>query len=164
MFRSTFLFTFGLAGAVLLAQVPAFHAQYVQRIGGAQTEAQRQVAQIDALAAAENITRDALIEELVWGEGRAAAIGRQYRETVDRWRWLSDAYDGLREAPAWARVWSLARWHDPALWQGATVDFEPAVPVGTSGLLHALVGFWLGGMLFEVLAWILGLPMRRREG
>lgn len=162
MFKHTVLFTIGLIGAVLFAQFPAFFDQYVQRLGGAITESQRQVTNITNIAASVGKTPRELIDELLWEDGRDAAIGRNYADTFQRYEDLRTARGHLRAAPVWGRTVALARYGEADLLKGTWIDYAPSVPVTWAGFVYAIIGFLFAGVLYETILWLLWLPFGAR--
>jgi hypothetical protein len=55
------------------------------------------------------------------------------------------------------------RMGDLATLQSTWADFKPAVPVTTSGLVSAAVGFGLGYAVLRLLLGVLTWPFRRRQ-
>lgn len=162
MYRHTVLFTIGFVGAIFFAQFPAFYDQYTQRLGGALAEVQLQATNITNIAASVDKTPIELIDDLIWEEGRNAAIGRNYAAVFERRDTLITAQSHLHDAPAWGRPFALARYQDQGLLQGTWQDYAPSMPVTWAGFIYAALGFFVAGVVFETLLWILWLPFSFR--
>ena len=79
-----------LAGAVGGSQVPRFTQEYVQRLGGAQQEAGRQLMQFETLAGGQNLAFEAYLDRLrrngdlaVRGTGAVIADLRRHLNDLD---------------------------------------------------------------------------------
>ena len=159
MVRSLHLI-FALTCAILMSQFPAYHQQYLQRLGGALDEVREQIAALDERAAKAGMERYDYVrhfrnnpDPIVSGEGEAMV------QTLARQTWLIDALDRLRGAP-WYMILVEDAFHlDPAIARNTLQDFQPAVPLSISGGAHAFLGFFIGYMLPAVL-WSL-MPFRR---
>jgi hypothetical protein len=154
-----FAFALALLVGIACSQVPEFAQQYRQRLGGSIDELNRMIAQFDADAAAQGLSRNSALDRLksngdLLASERAQAIDRDY----DRLQRLTAQRDSFAEAGPIARLFVLIRDFDPGVASNALQDFEPAVPTTREGLITAAAGFLLGGGLLHLLAW----PVRRR--
>ncbi len=157
----TLTFVIGLGGAAGLSQFPEFSQQYVQRLGGAVDELTRVANDFDASAAAEGLTREDALAQMV-GTGFVERRRADMENTFDRLDRLSADLFALRDASAVQRLTQAARLRDTELAQATWQDFKPAVPLTLDGAICALVGFFAAG---GVIGAILRLPrlFRRRR-
>jgi hypothetical protein len=135
----------GLAGAVALSQFPEFSQQYLQRLSGALDELRPIVATFDATARAQDLSRDAALEQ-IGGNAVADDLRRSMAASIARYERLEADYQGLAAAGPLER---LARpWHfrDTDLVRRTWEEYRPAVPVTPEGLACAGLGF-AGGFL-----------------
>jgi hypothetical protein len=156
----------GLLCALAASQLPEFAQQYRQRLGGAIEELGRVVGRFDDSAQASGLSRDQAIarlgeqpDPLVRREGEAMSGAAERLVQLRRQR------DDLAGAGSFERLLVFVRQVDPGLARATYLDFEPAVPATTEGVIAGAIGFILGwgGMLF--LAHIIRrlLPRRRRH-
>ncbi len=152
----------GIAGAAGLSQFPEYSQQYTQRLAGAVDELQRVVADFDASAAAEGLTREQALSQMVgtdFVERRRADMDR----TISRSITLAGDLETLRNATPLQRFMKAGRFTDQDIATRALNDFKPAIPVTLTGLIFAAMGFVAGSgtvsALFAVLRW----PFRRRR-
>lgn len=151
----------GVAGAASLSQFPEFSQQYLQRLAGQVDALTLVVAEFDATAAANGLTRDAALQEVAGSaflddrrEDLSRAFARQTR--------LADNLQALRAATPLQRMAMPQRLADPETLQATWADFRPAVPVTVDGAICAVVGY-LGGWLALAGLWsLMALPFRRR--
>lgn len=151
----------GIAGAAATSQFPEFSQQYVQRLGGAVDALAEVVADFDASAAAEGLTRDAALEQMDGTE----FVNRRRRDmerTFQRFYRLRADLTELQNQGPFTRAYHLPRFTDTRVAQAAWANYQPALPLNFAGLSFAGVGFVLGalvlGMILRVLAW----PFRRK--
>ena len=152
----------GLAGATGLSQFPEFSQQYLQRLGGAVDELSRVVADFDASAAAEGLTREAALAEMAgtqFVERRQTDMAR----TIARYNRLTADLAALRDATPFERAAQPQRFTDPEIVTRTWDDFKPAVPVTIEGLGFAGIGFVVGWFVLSVVLGLLGRPFRRRR-
>ena len=164
MFKNTVLFTIGLMGAIFAAQFPAFYDQYIQRLGGALNEVNRAARDIEKIASDVGKTAPTLIDELLWEGGRNAAIGSTYAEIFDRQKYLTTVHIRLGSTPIWAQLFTLGRYADPDIMAGTWRDYAPGLPVSWAGFFYAAVGFFITGVLYETLLWLIRLPVSYWSG
>jgi hypothetical protein len=151
----------GVAGAAGLSQFPEYSQQYNQRLAGAVDELSRVVADFDASAAAEGLSREAALAQMVgtpFVERRQADMRRSF----DRHARLSADLSALQNAGPFMRAYHAARLTDREIAARAWGDFRPALPLDFAGILFGLAGFVMGG---GVTAFVLALarwPLRRR--
>lgn len=150
----------GLLLAVVFSQAPEFTQQYRQRLGGALDELKRIVAQFDAEASAQSLSRDAGIARLRSNpDPLVQARGLDVESAVDRERRL-DAQDRAFDAAGpLGRYWALVDGFDPELAAQAYAVYQPAVPVTAGGFAAAAVGFVAGYGAGRFVA----VPFRRRR-
>jgi hypothetical protein len=149
----------GLLFALIGAQGPEFAQQYRQRLGGALDELNRMIAQFDADAKSQSLTREQGLERL---QGNSDPLAQQRAEAidedVDRAGRLSRQQQAFAQAGPLARLAALAENFDAPTVAQAWRDFEPAMPVTTEAFVIAGVGLVFGWSLTHIVAW----PIRRR--
>lgn len=151
----------GLAGAAGVSQFPEYSQQYLQRLGGAVDELSRVVADFDASAAAEGLSREAALAQMV-GTDFVERRRQDMTRTIARHDRLDADLAALRGASPLARAAQPHRFTDPEIAARAWDEFRPAVPVTAEGLIFAGIGFVLGGALLSGLLALLRWPVRRR--
>lgn len=151
----------GMTGAAGLSQFPEFSQQYTQRLGGAVDELSRVVADFDASARAEGLSRSEALEQMT-GTGfldrRRADLARSFARH-DR---LSADLAALTGAGPFQRAYHAARISDPDLARATLRAYRPAVPVTFEGASFAALGFVAGWGVVAGLWSLLRLPLRRR--
>ena len=154
----------GLFTGLAASQAPEFAQQYRQRIGGAIDELRRVTARFDENARAENLTREQAIARLsVQDDPVARRQGPAAAEIVDRLGRLERQRDAVAEAGPFVRLAALARGFDGPLARATYLDFEPAWPATTEGLVTGGAGFILGWGLFRFVLRGLGRLGRLRR-
>ena len=145
----------------MAAQVPEFSQQYVQRLGGAVDALGRVVADFDASAAAEGLSRAAALAQMT-GTPFLDRRRSDMEATFARHARLEADLAALTHASALGRAAHLATGLDRAVAREAYGAYQPALPVTTDGLLFGGGGF-LGGLgLAGLLRAGLGAMRRRR--
>ncbi|MGJ8546952.1 MAG: DUF2937 family protein [Sulfitobacter sp.] len=151
----------GLAGAAATSQFPEFSQQYVQRLGGAVDALGEVVADFDASAAAEGLSREGALAQMQGNDfiaRRRADMARSFAR-YDR---LSADLQALQGQGPFTRAYQLQRFRDPEIARAAWAAYQPAVPINFAGLSFAGLGFVLGmlgaGICLRLLAW----PLRRK--
>ena len=154
------VFALSLVCAALASQAPEFAQQYRQRLGGAVDELRAIVAQFDADAKGEKVTREEALSRLQGNADplaskRAAAM----RDTIAREERLSRQLQAFSDAGPFQRIGAMLTDADAGVARRAWQAFEPAVPLTVEGLVSALIGFVLGGGLLRLLI----APFTRRK-
>ncbi|WP_312525559.1 DUF2937 family protein [Paracoccus sp. (in: a-proteobacteria)] len=147
--------------ASLLSQFPAFSDQYVQRLGGQVDALSRVAGEFDASATKAGLTREAALADL---------SGSAFRDThQDDMRTVFSRLDKaradlelLRKATPLERMTLPQRFRDLETLTATWHDFKPALPITTSGLIAAAVGFAIGWMLAVIIGML--FPRRQRLG
>ena len=148
----------GVVAGAFSAQLPEFSQQYVQRMGGAVDALEQVVADFDASASAEGLSREAALAQMTgtsFLERRRADMER----TFARHKALQADLERLEGASAVQRVLILGQRRDVELTGEVWAVFQPAVPVTAEGVLFAGGGFVAGAGM----AGGLGRLMRRRR-
>lgn len=144
----------------LTSQIPEFAQQYGQRLGGAIDELQHILQQFDADAAQKGMDRAAGIAALeVQPDEFVRERGMQISEIEARLGRLERQLRDFKASEPLGDLTVLAENFDPSVAQGTFVDFKPAVPVTTDGIVSGLVGFVVGLSLLHLCAW----PIRHRR-
>lgn len=148
----------GMVAGAFSAQLPEFSQQYVQRMGGAVDALAQVVADFDASASAEGLTRDEALAQMQGAsflERRRADMER----TFQRYAIMQEDLERLEGASAVQRVLILGQRRDVDLTREVWSVFQPAVPVTFEGALFAGGGFVAGAGV----AGGLGRMLRRRR-
>lgn len=152
----------GLAVAGGLSQFPEYSQQYTQRLGGAVDALEQVVADFDASAAAEGMTRDQALAAMTgtaFVERRRADMARSF----DRHARLRTDLEALQSAGPFMRAYRGGRLTDPEIASAALAAYKPAVPVTFDGLIFAATGFGLGAVLVWGVMALVRTPFRRRK-
>jgi len=145
--RNTMTMALGLAGALTLSQAPEFAQQYRQRLGGALQELRQVVADFDADASKNGLTRnEALLMHLNSAQNLFRDRGTRMQRTIERQATLEGQAAWFETLPASARPLAIARGYDAALMEGLWHDYEPGLPLTPQGGLWAAAGFGLGAV------------------
>ena len=144
MMRWVFLF-FGLVGAVLLSQFPAFHQQYLQRLGGHVDELRLSVSALDERAANAELDRYSYVRRLIDNADPVVVTeGEALMATVARYIELSSSLKRLSELPAYSVAGAMIIEIDHDVGKATLQTFQPALPLSLNGAGHTLAGFFLG--------------------
>lgn len=142
---------FGLICAAALTQVPTFHQQYMQRLGGHIDELSTQVAALDERAAKVNMGRYDYIRNFLDNDDQAVKLeGEHLREMVTRHVSLKNSLDRLRTVPMIYLGALLVVELDPDIAANTAKSYRPAIPLTLAGVGYGIVGFFLGffGLMF----------------
>ena len=153
----------GVFGAGVGAQFPEFAQQYRQRVGGALEEMRQVVADFDADAERNTLTRSEALE--TYGrsfDGFLRDRGVTMSGTIRRFEWLSEQQRRLAEAPPLMRPVVVMSGPDKRVLRGAWADYEPAVPVSQAGFIWAAIGFFFIAGTVSLIRQIAGILRRRR--
>ena len=147
MLRSLHI-AFALLCAALGSQLPAFHDQYLQRVGGALDELSQQIEALDARAQEAGLQRYDYIrrfydnsDTVIQGEGTAmlATIARQKR--------LQEVETRLKDVSWYMLAVELVFHLEPDIALNTAKNFTPAIPLSISGFAHAFFGFFFGYLI-----------------
>lgn len=139
---------FALLCAIAMSQFPAFHQQYLQRVGGALDELNRQVGDMDQRAAAQNMDRFDYIRHFQSNDdGVIQAEGDAMLAMIARRERMTDALERLRNASWYTMLVEVAFHLEPDIATNTAKDFIPAVPLSLAGGAHAFLGFLIGWLL-----------------
>lgn len=149
----------GMTGAVGLSQFPEFSQQYMQRLGGAVDELERQVTRYEGDAAQVGMPLDAYLVALADEGEMARTQAGNMASDIARYDRLSTALDTLEGAGPFMRArLAFDMMPDSEVAARALEVYKPAMPATFEGAVFAGAGF-LGG--WAVLA--LGLAILRRS-
>lgn len=154
-----------LAGAFVgggtLSQYPEFAQQYTQRLAGQVDALGQVVADFDASALDAGLTRTQALEQMT-GTDFLKARQADMRDTFARHVTLQVSLTALREASGLDRIGQVHRLNDVETLQNTWADFQPAVPLTSTGAITGgaggIAGWALVALLLRVLAW----PFKRR--
>jgi hypothetical protein len=152
----------GLALGAGTSQFPEFSQQYAQRLGGAVSALSQVVADFDASASAEGLSRAAALEQM---RGTAFIERRRtdMERTFSRYETLSADLHTLEGQGPFMRAFHAARMTDTEVAGAAWEAFEPAVPLNFAGLVFACSGFLAGAFATGGVLALLRAPFRMRR-
>ncbi|MBV8106465.1 MAG: DUF2937 family protein [Hyphomicrobiales bacterium] len=158
MFVRRLALAIALIAGLLGSQGPEFAQQYRQRIGGALDELKRIVADFDAEAARELLTRDQAIDRLEQNSDPVASErGRDMAQTIARADRLQDQLGAMQSSSPLTRLYVMAKDFDPEIAERTLDNYEPAAPLSLEALTAAgLAAVW-GWAATHLFAW----PVRR---
>ena len=137
-----------IAGLAALSQAPEYAQQYRQRIGGAIDELRTVVTDFDNDAAASGMSRDGALDEMMRSSERFPRDrGESMMRTITRFDALSEQKFAMDNAHPVTRPLFVLRYPDTQVMQGAWEDFEPAVPLTTSGAIYGGIGALIAAIL-----------------
>lgn len=161
MFRALVL-AGGLLGATVASQLPEYSQQYRQRLGGAVDALAEVVADFDASAQAEGLSREEALSQLrgtAFLERRRTDMAR----TFDRYASLQANLVALQGAGPFMRTYHVAKSPDLEVGAAAFETFEPAVPLTVAGGMFAATGFVAGWTAMWGLFRVLLIPFGWRR-
>ena len=156
-----FVTVIAVLGGISASQFPEFTQQYRQRLGGSLDELRRVIADFDADAARNGLSRQEAMRS--YSESAARFFrdrGMSMQSAINRLQRLEIQRENLENLPHLARPLVVLRSPDRRIVSRAWSDFEPAVPVTFSGLAWGALGLIAGGGL----AFVLGRLSRRIPG
>ena len=158
MLARRFAAAIGLIMAVITSQLPEFVQQYRQRLGGAYDELQAIIADFDAEAGRLSLGRDQAIGRLRDNADELARDrGTDIEATIRRAARLEHQRAAFAAAGPVSQYAVMIEDFDPRLASQTYRDFQPAVPVTSSGVVAGVAGLVAGWLLTHGLAW----PIRR---
>lgn len=126
------------ATGMAVSQVPAFLAQYLQRLGGHLDEARLAVHSATALPG-------------TLGAPSPDALGVLIARLQDRADHLAQAHDAITQAGPWMRPFVFLAHADWAIAERTLAQFQPALPLDSGGVTALALGLVLGLVLFDLL-------------
>lgn len=145
MFLRLLMLVGGLSGAAGLSQFPEYSQQYMQRLGGAVDELQRQVTRYQEDAAEAGLTLDAYLVALAEEGEMARTQAGNMTSDIARFDRLSEALGTLEGAGPFMRArLAFDMLPDGEVASRALEAFKPAVPATFEGAVFAGVGFLSG--------------------
>jgi Protein of unknown function (DUF2937) len=149
----------GLLCALAGSQLPEFAQQYRQRLGGAIDELDRMIAQFDADADAQALTRAQGVERLKTNpDALAKERGAAIETDIEREARLTRQREAFKIGGPLTRLASLIENFDPATAGKAIRDYEPAVPITFEAFVVGGIALVIGWGATHLCAW----PIRRR--
>ena len=155
--RRTLIVLIGFAGGLTGSQFPEFAQQYRQRLGGALDELRQVVADFDADAAQNGLTRAAALA--TYGRSPEPFLrdrGVTMAGVMRRFESLSEQRAKLELASPLTRPVVVLRAPDERVIKGAWADFELDVPVTNAGIVWAAAG----AATFGLAAWLVVKVLR----
>lgn len=152
----------GVFGGALASQLPEFSQQYRQRLGGAVDALAQVVADFDASAQAEGLSRETALAQM---QGTAFLDRRRtdMARTFDRYDRLQADLVALNGAGPFMRTYRVARSTDPEVAYATLASYEPAVPLTVAGGLFAATGLLAGILTAWTILKLLLWPFARRQ-
>ncbi|WP_425407303.1 DUF2937 family protein [Hwanghaeella sp.] len=151
--RRWILIAFGLLCAAALSQIPTFHQQYLQRLGGHVDELAQQVSAIDERAEKVDKQRYDYIRDLIGNSDASARQEGEYLlELVTRHVTLRNSLQRLETMPMLYIGGALLLECDPKIAFATLKNLKPAVPLTLAGAGYAIAGFYIGylGLMFLI--------------
>ncbi|WP_299045533.1 DUF2937 family protein [uncultured Tateyamaria sp.] len=152
----------GVLGGATASQLPEYSQQYRQRLGGAVDALAEVVADFDASAKAEGLSREAALDQMrgtdFLDRRRADMAG-----TFDRFVRLQSDIAVLEGAGPFMRAYHVARSADAEVAAAALETFEPAIPLTVAGGIFAGSGFIAGLLAVWAVLKLLLWPFGRRR-
>jgi hypothetical protein len=159
--RQGLVLALALGGGVATSQLPEFSQQYRQRIGGAIEELARIVAEFDADAGENGLTREQALElHTRSSEQLFRSRGESMQGTIERYQTLLRQRADFEAHPPLLQPLVLVD-SDPVTLTGTWRDFRPAVPVTTAGLAWGVAGCALAALIAGAIAAFLKWSWRR---
>jgi len=130
-----------VVGAVLFSQAPEFMQQYLQTIGGALLEAERNLAQYHDIAKETGQTFEQFVSttKAIAADG-VAKLGDVMEASSSRVAELTAAETALRDATPLTRPFAFISHLDGAILNKTWSLYKPAVPTTLEGALYAAFG------------------------
>ncbi|MEM8653777.1 MAG: DUF2937 family protein [Pseudomonadota bacterium] len=152
----------GLVGALTASQVPEFSQQYKQRLGGAVDALAEVVADFDASAQAEGLSREAALAQMR-GTSFLDRRRQDMTRTFRRFEQLQTDLARLDGAGPFMRAYVMAQSADAEVAAAAFETFEPAVPLNVAGGIFAGSGFIAGLLAVWAALKLMLWPFGRRR-
>ena len=129
------------SGAVIFMQIPAFIAQYIQRLGGHVDELKLLIGKYKAAAADNGRSLDEYIQlHIQSGVKEFASTGKLMTENMERFNFLSDAYQQISGAAGIKQFFLFIRKSDMDIIRRTFSDFVPGISLSFDSLLYAAAG------------------------
>lgn len=152
----------GLTGAFGAAQFPAYSQQYMQRLGGAVDALAQVVADFDASAAKEGLSRTEALAQM-----RGTAFVERRRadmvQAFDRYARLRTDLSVLQGQGPFMRAYHATHLTDAEIAKRAWQAFQPAFPLTLATGLFAVAGFVASTFLLGLMLALLRRLLRRRS-
>jgi len=144
---------FAMIAGIVSAQLPEYAQQYRQRLGGALDELNAYVERFDSEATQNGLTEAEAITRLKDNQDILVQNqGQHAKDIVERRDKLAKQMQAFSEDGQIRRIFDLTQ-ADPTIAWRAYQAFEPGIPVTTEGIVAAVIGFILGGLLIRLLGW-----------
>ncbi len=138
-------------GAVLFSQGPEFMQQYLQRLGGHLSEAQRQLGLFREAATRSGRTLEQFIAQTRSNsDASIVQLGSVMHDAAERTASLQAAHDAIQSASLWTRPFVFLRHVDVSIAQGTWTAYKPAVPTTLEGLVYAVTGMLVFLAIYHV--------------
>lgn len=155
---------FAAAGGLAAAQAPEFAQQYRQRLGGALDEVRQVVADFDADARRNDLTRETALQSFrASDQAFLRDRGNSISRVIAREERLQEQQARLESAPPLMRPVVVLSAPDRQVVAGAWRTYEPALPVTPAGLAWAALGFLLFGGAVSLARQVTAITRRRRR-
>jgi|TARA_B110000902_G_scaffold214530_1_gene246544 hypothetical protein len=151
----------GLIAGAGASQFPEFSQQYAQRLGGAVDALSEVVADFDASAVSEGLTRPQALEQMQ-GTNFIERRRLDMERTFDRHAVLSEDLKLLKDAGPFTRAYNATRFRDGDVANAAWEAYEPAVPLNLTGAIFVGFGFLAGWISIGAVLAVVRWPFRRR--
>ncbi len=153
-----------LMGGTATSQLPEFSQQYRQRLGGAIDALEEVLADFNRDAAEHGLTSaEAIARQKASSDPFVRSRGESMLNAEIRLSRLKQQQEELQTAGPIRRLVIFARGFDAQLAQATAKDYEPAVPVTTTGFASAGLGAVGGLLIMRLLTGAARLGRRRRS-
>ena len=160
MFARRLALAIAVLAGLIGSQGPEFAQQYRQRLGGALEELNRIVAEFDAEAGRQNLTRAEALKRLERQFRPFGARARRGHGQGDRARRrLNEQIQAMNSAGPLMRLYVVATSFDPQIARSALDNYEPAEPLSFGALMAGGLAAFGGWAATRLIAW----PFRRRS-
>ena len=160
MFARRLALAIAVLAGLIGSQGPEFAQQYRQRLGGALEELDRIVAEFDAEARRENLTRVEALGRLERNDDPLVrARGEDMRRATARDRRLREQLEAMNAAGPLMRLYLVATNIDPRIARSTLDNYEPAEPLSFGALAAGGIAALWGWAATLLIAW----PLRRRS-
>lgn len=150
------------AGAITFMQIPAFIVQYIQRLGGHVDELKILIGKYKAAAADNGRTLDEYVQlHIQSGVKEFASTGKLMSENIERFDFLSDAYQQISGASGIKQFFLFIRKSDMDIIRGTYSDFIPGISFSPDSFIYAAAGIVLFMSLYLIIKKTVSLIFRR---
>ncbi len=153
---------FALLGVLFFSQLPEFFQQYTQRLAGHVEELALQVHKIEQISSLSGKTvHEYILKFLQSSDTDFTNQGMLMENLVERFTALQQARITLEQAPFYTKPLIFLRSLQFDIAQAAYRDFVPGFSFSLEGLCYAIMGMFIGILLYRACKYLLLLPFSR---